>query len=534
MNKRFTLYLLVLLFAFTANQSLMAQNPVVFDTPIPANITVECDAIPPAANVTATGCNAPIPFAFINEIHYDNEGTDVGEFFEIAGLAGFDLGNCSVTLYNGSNGSSYNTISLSGVIPDEGGGFGAIAFTLPTNGLQNGAPDGLALACSGSLVEFLSYEGTFTAVGGPADGVTSTNIGVAEGTGTPIGQSLQVSGGPGCASADFGWVGPLAESPGLLNAGQVFDINACPGNNAAAVTVSESIVPGPCNGEYSLLRTYTATDNCGNMASFTQTINVEDTTPPSFCNAPTNISLDCSANVPAAPVVTAVDNCSSTTASAWINELHYDNTGGDVGEFIEVAGVAGYDLSACQIFLYNGSNGTVYNTISLTGMIPNENGGFGAVDFPLPTNGLQNGSPDGLALVCGGTVLEFLSYEGTITATNGPAVGSTSTDIGVSEGGGTAIGQSLQLTGCGTQAWAGPLAESPGSLNADQIIGDPVATTLVETVPDGPCSSFTRTWTAIDDCGNEATHTQTINVTDTTPPQVICPPGISGQICNAI
>ena len=41
---------------------------------------------------------------FINEIHYDNVGTDAGEAIEIAGPAGTDLTGWSVVLYNGSNG----------------------------------------------------------------------------------------------------------------------------------------------------------------------------------------------------------------------------------------------------------------------------------------------------------------------------------------------------------------------------------------------------------------------------------------------
>ena len=49
-----------------------------------------------------------------------------------------------MVLYNGSGGAPYNTIPLAGTIPDEGGGFGALSFSLPVNGLQNGAPDGLA------------------------------------------------------------------------------------------------------------------------------------------------------------------------------------------------------------------------------------------------------------------------------------------------------------------------------------------------------------------------------------------------------
>ncbi len=41
------------------------------------------------------------PPVFINEIHYDNDGTDADEAIEIAGPAGTDLTGWSVVLYNG-------------------------------------------------------------------------------------------------------------------------------------------------------------------------------------------------------------------------------------------------------------------------------------------------------------------------------------------------------------------------------------------------------------------------------------------------
>ena len=46
-----------------------------------------------------------------------------------------------------------------------------------------------------------------------------------------------------------------------------------------------------------------------------------------------------------------------------------------------------------------------------------------------PVDGLQNGAPDAVALVDGTEVLEFLSYEGVVTASTGPAAGAVSTDI---------------------------------------------------------------------------------------------------------
>ncbi|WP_340198552.1 lamin tail domain-containing protein [Ascidiimonas sp. W6] len=158
---------------------------------------------------------------FINEIHYDNTGTDVDEAIEVAGPAGTDLTGYTLVLYNGSNGSVYNTITLSGVLADEQGGYGTSAVVLPSNGIQNGSPDGIALAdASNNLIQFLSYEGTLTGVGGVADGVLSTDIGVAE-TGNPIGTSLQLAG-EGTVYEDFTWKPPVASSYNAVNVNQVF------------------------------------------------------------------------------------------------------------------------------------------------------------------------------------------------------------------------------------------------------------------------------------------------------------------------
>ncbi len=167
---------------------------------------------------------------------------------------------------------------------------------------------------------------------------------------------------------------------------------------------------------------------------------------------------------------------SALAQAVFVNEIHYDNVGGDVGEAFEIAGPAGTDLTGWSVVLYNGNNSATYNTISLSGAIPNAGNGYGFVVSNLPANGLQNGSPDGLALVnSGGVVMQFLSYEGTMTATNGPALGMTSTDIGVSEISSTAVGDSLQLTGMGTSygefTWAGAAANTFGSPNTDQSFG---------------------------------------------------------------
>ncbi len=174
------------------------------------------------ATGTILNDDAPPPQApaevFINEIHYDNSSTDVGEAVEIAGPAGTDLSGWTLVLYNGNGGVTYSTIALSGTIDDEGSGFGALSFDTP--GIQNG-PDGIALVdAGGAVVQFLSYEGSFVATNGPAVGLTSEDIGVSE-SGTPVGTSLQLKG-TGFVYDDFDWAFPGDDSFGDVNEGQSF------------------------------------------------------------------------------------------------------------------------------------------------------------------------------------------------------------------------------------------------------------------------------------------------------------------------
>ncbi len=172
----------------------------------------------------ASSLFAPAAFAqvFVNELHYDNSGTDSGEAIELAGPAGTDLSGWSIVLYNGSTGASYDTTTLNGTIAEQQGGLGTVVVSYPTNGIQNGAPDGIALVdAGGNVVQFLSYEGVFTAAGGPADGMTSIDIGVSESSSTAAGESLQLTGS-GSFASDFTWAQAQPDTFGAVNTGQTF------------------------------------------------------------------------------------------------------------------------------------------------------------------------------------------------------------------------------------------------------------------------------------------------------------------------
>ena len=158
------------------------------------------------------------PPPWINEIHYENDGADVLEGFEIAGPAGSDLSGWRVVHHNGNGGGVIDSFDLSGVLEDNGSGYGFLFFARAP--LQNGPADALALvAPGGDVVEFLSWEGVLVATSGEALGMTSTDLGVEESGGTPVGEAL-ARVGLGSVGGDFAWEAGQSRSPGAANAGQ--------------------------------------------------------------------------------------------------------------------------------------------------------------------------------------------------------------------------------------------------------------------------------------------------------------------------
>ena len=112
----------------------------------------------------------------INEIDYDQAGTDTEEFLEIYNPTGspVNLDGYTVELVNGSTDVIYDTIALPAVdlAPDDYFVICSNAATVPncdldddpdTDFIQNGAPDAVGLRDgTGALVDAVSYEGDTT------------------------------------------------------------------------------------------------------------------------------------------------------------------------------------------------------------------------------------------------------------------------------------------------------------------------------------------------------------------------------------
>ncbi|MBL8262896.1 MAG: endonuclease [Xanthomonadaceae bacterium] len=189
-------------------------------------------------------------------------------------------------------------------------------------------------------------------------------------------------------------------------------------------------------------------------------------------------------------------------AEVFINEFHYDDStsSGDTGERIEIVATAGETLSSYRIYLYNGSTPTsavTYdNDLVPAGSLVSCGGQVRIATLSYPTNGIQNGSSDGIALVNpSGQVVQFISYEGQIKASNGPAAGLTSTNLPVSETGSDPAGRSLQLGGTGSSyanfSWRSSATATFGTCNNAQTFSSPnPAPTVTGTTPSSGATNF--------------------------------------------
>ncbi|MCB2153401.1 endonuclease [bacterium] len=434
-----------------------------------------CSGVPtPTPTPTSTSTATPTPTpggggtgtVWINEIHYDNASTDANEGVEVAGPSGFDLTGWSLVPYNGNGGAQYSATSLSGTFPSTAECVGTLFFSI--GGLQNGSPDGVALVDdTNTVVQFLSYEGSFSAVDGPASGMTSTDIGVSE-SGSYADGSLQL-GGTGNQYSDFSWQSEMGSTYNAVNTNQTFT---------------------------SLCATPTATAT----PSDTPTVTPTSTPSPTPSDTPTATPTDTPSATPSDTPTPTPSPTPGVGGTLWINEIHYDNDGADANEGVEIAGPSGFDLTGWSLVPYNGNGGAAYSTTPLSGTIPSTTECIGTVFFGIL--GLQNGSPDGVALVDDtDTVIQFLSYEGSFTAVDGPASGMTSTDIGVTESG-SYVGGSVQLGGTGSQysdfAWQAEMASTFDAVNTNQTFASicPTATpsdTPTATPTDTPSPTPTDT-----------------------------------------
>jgi hypothetical protein len=85
----------------------------------------------------------------------------------------------------------------------------------------------------------------------------------------------------------------------------------------ALVKDSIPVADSSCLNNLIIYRTYSATDECGNVSFCTQQITVKDSIPPTIIGVPRDTSVICADDIqgPVGPAVEAIDNCGSVRLS---------------------------------------------------------------------------------------------------------------------------------------------------------------------------------------------------------------------------
>jgi len=178
----------------------------------------------PSEGCTELGGN---DLVFINELHYNNNGEDQDEGVELFGPAGTSLDPYELHFYkflSPGKGIYYMSFPVSGLIPDQSNGYGAVWFAAP-NLVDNTGAIALYNRVSQTVVQFFGYRQTLLALDGIALGRTSVQP-MDEYGGNPSefetyvpGTSMQAVGQGNCPS-DFLWEPQLAQTRGMVNTAQ--------------------------------------------------------------------------------------------------------------------------------------------------------------------------------------------------------------------------------------------------------------------------------------------------------------------------
>ncbi|WP_160289454.1 HYR-like domain-containing protein [Psychroserpens mesophilus] len=302
----------------------------------------------------------------------------------------------------------------------------------------------------------------------------------------------------------------------------------------ATVSFTESTASGSCSGDYTIIRTWTATDECNNETIHIQTITVEDNGDPTFNEPlPASTTVECD-NIPTAETLTASDTCGMATVS-FTESTALGSCAGD------------YTITRTWTATDECNNETVHiQTITV------EDNGDPTFNEPLPAS---------TAVECDAIpTAETLTASdtcgiATVSFTESTALGSCAGDYTITRtwtatdecNNETIHIQTITVEDNGDPTFNEPLPAST-TVECDNI---PTAETLTasdtcgiatvsftESTALGSCAgdyTITRTWTATDECNNETIHIQTITVEDNGDPTFNEPlPASTAVECDAI
>ena len=313
-------------------------------------------------------------------------------------------------------------------------------------------------------------------------------------------------------------------------------------DNCGAVTVTwggDVISNQVCANKYTITRTYRATDACGNFATCTQVITVNDNTPPTI-QCPAALTVQCASAVPqpSPGTVVASDNCGAVTVT-WGGDVISNQVCANkftITRTYRATDACGNFATCTQVIRVNDNTPpTIQCPAALTVQC--------ASAVPQPSPGTVTATDNcGIATVTwGGDVIsnQVCANKFTITrtyrATDACGNFATCTQIITVN---DITPPAIQCPAAVTVQCAGDVPQpSPGTVVASDNCGAVTVTWLDDVISNRSCDNqftITRTYKATDACGNFSTCTQTITVNDVTPPTIHCPADVTVQCAGAV
>ena len=295
------------------------------------------------------------------------------------------------------------------------------------------------------------------------------------------------------------------------------------------IDVSSETIAGDCAGSYTIERTFTATDDCGNSTSATQTITVEDTTAPEFTSVPADYTAECSDEL-ILDDASASDNCGAVSIEVSSETLAGDAAGNyTVVRTFTATDDCGNSTSATQTI-------TVEDTTAPEFTIPADYTAECSDELVMDAASASDN--------CGEVTIEEVSE--TIA---GDCAGSytivrtfTATD---DAGNSTSATQTITVEDTTAPEFTSVPADYTAECSDELILDDASASdncgavsieVSSETLAGDAAGNYTvvRTFTATDDCGNSTTATQTITVEDTTAPELTIPADYTAECSDEL
>ena len=293
-------------------------------------------------------------------------------------------------------------------------------------------------------------------------------------------------------------------------------------DDAVEIVLADERIDGECADSYTLIRTWTATDNCGNSTSATQTIEVQDTTAPVLAGVPADVTVECD-SVPAPAQPTATDNCDDAVEIVLADE-RIDGECADSYTLIRTwtaTDNCGNSTSATQTIEVQDTTAPV-----LAGVPADVTVECDSVPAPAQPTATDN---------CDDAVdIAFVEQRIDGECANSYTLVRTSTATD-NCGNSTSATQTIEVQDTTAPVLAGVPADvtvecdsvpAPAQPTATDNCDDAVEIVLADERIDGECAdSYTliRTWTATDNCQNSSSGTQVITVQDTTAPTLAVP-----------